>query len=96
MLDPQKKFFHYGVGIKLLTEIQINRNLVVYSTINQPIDGNFDRKVSRPTSALEHVRTEVVDYLQKVPIKKPYITNLNVENIWSPFNDFYAKINFEF
>ena len=43
--SPEKVMF-YGVGIKASTEIQLSRNLVIYSTINQPIEDNFDRKKS--------------------------------------------------
>ena len=90
--SPEKVMF-YGVGIKAKTEIQLNRNLVIHSTINQPIEDNFDRKKSRPTSQLQHVRTDIVDYLQNTS-NDPFISNLHLENIWSPLNDIYARFSF--
>ena len=92
-LGSPERVMYVGYGIKANTEIQLSRNLVIYSTINQPIDGNFDKKTSLPSSALEHVRTEIVDYLQNTS-NRTYITNLNIERIWSPKEDFYTRISF--
>lgn len=90
--SPEKVAF-YGIGIKAMTEIQLSRNLVIYSEINKQIEGNFDRKESQPTSALDHVRTEIVDYLQNTS-EQIYVTNLHIEQMWSPANDLYAKLSF--
>ena len=92
-LGSPERVMYFGYGIKANTELQLSRSLVIYSEISQPIDGNFDRKVSLPSSSLEHVRTEIVDYLQGTS-EDAYITNLNIEKIWSPANDFYSKVSF--
>ena len=90
--SPERVVFA-GYGIKAVTEIQFNRNLTLYSSINHSIEDNFDQKVSRPTSVLEHVRTEIVDYLQATS-NTTYISKLNLERIWSPASDVYAKLSF--
>jgi hypothetical protein len=87
-----EKFLYVGLGIKATTEIQLNRNLVFYSVIGKSFKDNFDKKVSIPNSQLANVRTQVVDYLQGSS-KDAYITNMSLENIWSPFNNLYAKVS---
>jgi hypothetical protein len=87
-----EKFLYVGLGIKATTEIQFNRNLVFYSVIGKSFKDNFDKKVSIPNSQLANVRTQVVDYLQGSS-KDVYITNMSIENIWSPYNNLYAKVS---
>lgn len=87
-----ERFIYLGLGLKLTTEVQINRNLVIHSTIGRSFRDNFDRKTSTPNSALPTVRTEIVDYL-KESSDSFYVTNLDVENIWSPYNNVFAKVN---
>lgn len=92
-LGSPEKIMYYGYGIKAVSEIQFSRNLVIHSSINYPIEDNFDRKASAPMSELEHVRTEIVDYLQNTS-NKTFISHLAIENIWSPKNNLYAKVSF--
>ena len=87
-----EKFLYVGFGIKASTEIQFNRNVVLYSVIGKSLKDNFDDKVSAPNSSLPNVRTGVVDYLQQSS-KDFYIGNLALENIWSPYTDFYTKLS---
>ena len=91
-IGSPEKFLFSGIGIKAVTEIQINRNIVINSSIGRSIEDNFDEKVSRPSSTLPLVRTEIVDYLQGSS-DDFYITNLDIETIWSPFNNTWAKFN---
>lgn len=91
-IGSPERFLYYGLGIKLVSEIQINRNLVVNSTIAKSLHDNFDRKTSTPNTQLSPVRTEVVDYL-KQSSESFYIPNLEIENIWSPYNNFFAKVS---
>ena len=86
-------FIYSGFGIKVSTEIQINRNIVIYSTIGKSVFDNFDKKVSRPNTRLSPVRTEIVDYLQQSS-EDFYLTNLNIESIHPIHHNLYAKINF--
>ena len=64
-IGSPEKFIYYGIGLKSISEIQINRNLVINLTAGKSFENNFDEKDSIPNSALEKVRTEVVDYLQQ-------------------------------
>lgn len=89
--SPQR-FAYSGVGLKLTTEIQINRTLVIKSTIGKSLRDNFYKKVSDPNTQLPPVRTEVVDYLQQSS-SGFYIKNLDIEKIWSPYKNIFAKIN---
>jgi hypothetical protein len=88
--SPQKVLFA-GYGVKLTTEIQLNRNFVIYSDIGKSIEDNFDEKQSQPNSVLPHVRTEIVDYLQQSS-KDFYVSNLNIESIWSPYNNVWTRL----
>ena len=64
-IGSREKFLYTGFGIKLESEIQINRNTVIYSSIGRSLTDNFDEKVSNPNTRLAPVRTEIVDYLQQ-------------------------------
>ena len=88
-----ERFLYFGLGIKVMTEIQINRNIVVNGNIGRSLTDNFDEKISDPNSALPHVRTEILDYLQKSS-KDFYISYLDIESIWSPHKNVWAKVGF--
>ena len=88
-----ERFLYLGLGLKAMTEIQINRNVVISGNIGRSFTDNFDRKVSDPNSALPHVRTEILDYLQQSS-NDFYITYLDIESIWSPYKNTWAKLNF--
>ncbi|MDA8916441.1 YjbH domain-containing protein [Gammaproteobacteria bacterium] len=87
-----ERFLYTGIGIKASTEIQFSRNIVFYSEVGKTLVNNFDRKSSVPNSSLANVRTNVVDYLQQGS-KDFYISNMVVENIWSPYKNIYAKLS---
>lgn len=87
-----EKFLYSGLGIKLTSEIQFNREYVMYATIGKSFEDNFDEKTSDPNSQLPLVRTQVVDYLQQSS-KDFYITNLEFERIWSPYKNIYSKVS---
>ena len=88
-----EKFLYTGFGIKISSEIQINRNLVIYSSIGRSFADNFDDKLSIPNSALANVRTEIVDYLQESS-DRFYLKNLNIEYIRSFNKNLYGKVSF--
>jgi hypothetical protein len=87
--SPQR-FMYAGIGIKLSSEIQLNREFAIYSTVAKSLEDNFDKKASEPASGMELVRTQIVDYLQQTS-KDFYIRNLELERIWSPYKSIYAK-----
>ena len=89
--SPQR-FAYIGIGAKILTEIQINRNIVLYSNIGKSFHDNFDKKRSVPNTKLSPVRTEIVDYLQQSS-DDFYISNLELQSIWSPYKNTVAKIS---
>ena len=84
------KFFYGGLNLKLLSEIQFSRQLLLTSEINQPVYSNFNDAVSRPDSAMENVRTRVIKYLQEDDIQ---IGRMQLDYIWSPYKDIYAKVS---
>ncbi len=86
------RFLFSGFGIKLVSEIQINRNLTFYSSVGQSLVDNFDKKTSLPTSILPHVRTEIVDYLQNSD--EIYIKQLQLDYITSLDKNLYARLSF--
>ena len=83
---------YVGYGVRVESEIQFNRNIVLYMNIGKSLKDNFDDKRSVPNSLLDNVRTEIVDYLQESS-DNFYISNLDLETIWSPYNNFWAKLN---
>lgn len=89
--SPQR-FIYTGVGIKLTSEIQLNREFAIYSTVAKSLKDNFDEKNSEPSSGLELVRTQIVDYLQESS-EDFYLRNLELERIWSPYKSVYAKVS---
>jgi len=91
-IGSPERFLYSGLGIKLETEIQLNREYVIYSSIGKNIWNNFDRKVSAPSSGLELVRTQVVDYLQQSS-DSVYVSLLKLERIWEPRKAIYSKIS---
>ncbi len=92
-IGSPEQFIYTGLGIKVSTEIQFNRNLVLYSTIGKSVIDNFDDKLSIPNTRLPPVRTEIVDYLQQGS-SDIYITNLNLEYIRPIYDDLYAKLSY--
>ncbi len=89
--SPQR-FIYTGIGIQFNSEIQLNREFAIYTTIAKSITDNFDEKASEPSSGLELVRTQIVDYLQQTS-EDFYIRNLELERIWSPYNNLYSKVS---
>ena len=85
-----EKFYFGGLDIQNTSEIQFNRNLLLSSEINYSLFNNFQDTVSGPASLLEHVRTDKVQYLKNANL---YIKRLQLDYIWSPQKDLYAKLS---
>ena len=84
-----EKFYYGGIHLQHISEVQFNRNLLLSTELNLPIYGNFQDTISGPFSAMQHVRTDVVQYLKEDDI---HIKRIQLDYIWSPYKDIYAKI----
>ena len=89
-IGSPERFIFWGIGVRLNTEIQINRNLTLTSSIAQKLEDTFDEKDSNPDSKMERVRTEILDYLQQSD--KPYVKNLQLDYINSFSENTYYRI----
>lgn len=85
-----EKFYFWGLDIQNTTEIQFKRNLLLSSEINYRLYNNFQDTISGPGSNMEHVRTDKVQYLKNADL---YIKRLQLDYIWSPKKDLYAKLS---
>jgi len=85
-----EKFYFGGLDLQNISEIQFNRNLLLSSEINYSLYNNFQDTVSGPQSRMEHVRTDKVQYLKNTNL---YIKRFQLDYIWSPQKDLYAKLS---
>ena len=83
------RFYYGGLEFEHNSEIQFTRNLILNTKLNASISNNFDEKYYRPESDyLHHVRSDILKYLQS---QKNYITQMQLDYIWSPYKNMYAK-----
>jgi hypothetical protein len=85
-----EKFFFGGVNLQHISEIQFSRNLLFSTEFNARVYDDFENTVSGPGSVMEHVRTDLVDYLKEDDI---VISRMQLDYIWSPRKDTYAKLS---
>ena len=85
-----EKFFFGGVNLQHISEIQFSRNLLLSTEFNARVYGNFDNTISGPGSIMEHVRTDLVEYLKEDDI---VISRMQLDYVWSPRKDTYAKLS---
>ena len=85
-----EKFYFWGLDLQNTAEIQFNRSLLLSSEINYSLYNNFQDTISGPGSKMEHVRTDKVQYLKNANL---YIKRLQLDYIWSPRKDLYAKLS---
>jgi hypothetical protein len=85
-----EKFFFGGVNLQHISEIQFSRNLLLSTEFNSRVYGDFDNTLSGPGSIMEHVRTDLVEYLKEDDI---VISRMQLDFIWSPRKDTYAKLS---
>jgi hypothetical protein len=83
-------FYSGGMDIQSTSEIQFNRNLMLTSEINYSLFNNFKDTPSRAASKMEHVRTDKVQYLKNANL---YVKRMQLDYIWSPRKDLYAKFS---
>ena len=91
-IGSPERFLYSGLGIKLTSEIQFNREYVFYAILGKSFEDNFDEKTSDPNSSIPLVRTQIVDYLQQTS-KDIYITSMEFERIWSPYKNVFSKVS---
>ena len=85
-----EKFFFGGVNLQHISEVQFSRNLLLSTEINARAYDNFKNTISGPNSVMEHVRTDLVEYLKEDDI---VISRMQVDYVWSPRKDTYAKLS---
>ena len=85
-----EKFYFGGLDLQNISEIQFSRNLLFSSEINYSLYNNFQDTISGPASRMEHVRTDKVQYLKNANF---YIKRMQLDYIWSPQKDLYAKLS---
>ena len=84
-----EKFYYGGVNIQNISEIQFRRNILLSTQINYSIYNNITDSVSGPGSSMQHVRSDIVQYLKEDDIS---ISRMQLDYIWSPSKNIYAKL----
>ena len=85
-----ERFYFGGINLQHISEIQFSRNLLLSTELNFRLYDNFKNSISGPGSVMEHVRTDLVQYLKE---DDPYIGRMQLDYIWSPHKEVYAKIS---
>jgi len=85
-----EKFYFGGISLQYINETQFSRNLILSSEINYSLYQNFKDSISGPGSIMEHVRTDLVQYLKEDDL---LITRMQLDYIWSPKKEIYSKIS---
>ena len=85
-----EKFYFGGLNLQYISEVQFNRNLLLSSEINARVYSNFQDTISGPASRMQHVRTDIVQYLKEDDL---HISRMQLDYIWSPYKDIYTKIS---
>ena len=85
-----ERFYFGGVALKYNTEAQFSRNLILTSEINYSLFNNIQDTIAGPGSKMEHVRTDLVQYLKQDDF---YLTSMQLDYIWAIRKNFYAKIS---
>jgi hypothetical protein len=85
-----EKFFFGGINLQHISEIQFSRNILLSTEFNARVYDNFENTISGPGSVMEHVRTDLVEYLKEDDI---VISRMQLDYVWSPRKDTYAKLS---
>ena len=85
-----EKFFFGGINLQHISEVQFSRNLLLSTELNYRVYDNFENTVSGPGSVMEHVRTDLVEYLKEDDV---VISRMQLDYVWSPRKDTYAKLS---
>jgi hypothetical protein len=85
-----EKFFFGGINLQHISEVQFSRNLLLSTEINGRVYDDFENTISGPGSVMEHVRTDLVEYLKEDDV---VISRMQLDYVWSPRKDTYAKLS---
>ncbi len=85
-----EKFFYGGLSLQFISEVQFKRNIILSSELNYSLYNNVTDTISGPGSEMQHVRTDIVQYLKNDGF---YISAMQLDYIWSPKKNLYAKIS---
>ena len=72
------------------TKIKLQRNLTLYTTIGLDIYNNFDEFANPSGSKIQHVRSDIQDYLLE---GKNNIQMMKLEYLFSPKRDLFARLD---
>ena len=72
------------------TKIKLQRNLTLYTTIGLDIYNNFDQFANPSGSKIQHVRSDIQDYLLE---GKNNIQMMKLEYLFSPKKDLFARLD---
>jgi len=85
-----EKFYFSGINLQHTSEVQFSRSLLLSSELNARVYSNFKDTISGSASKMQHVRTDIVEYLKEDDL---YISRMQLDYIWSPYKNIYAKIS---
>ncbi len=84
------QFHRYQIWLKLEASLEIFRGLAVTGAWGQNIYHNFDDLESLPVSNIQHVRTEIVNYLNEGATN---LVSLTLDYVFNPADSWYAKFS---
>lgn len=84
-----EKFYYGGIKLQNVSEIQFSRSLLLSSEISYSLYNNIQDTLSGPASSMQHVRSDLVQYLKEDDIA---IGRMQLDYIWSPHKNIYAKV----
>ncbi|MDA7697230.1 YjbH domain-containing protein [Gammaproteobacteria bacterium] len=85
-----EKFFFGGINLQHISEVQFSRNLLLSTELNARVYDDFENTISGPGSVMEHVRTDLVEYLKEDDV---VISRMQIDYVWSPRKHTYAKLS---
>lgn len=84
------QFYRFQIWMMLSGELALARGLTLNGALGANLYNNFADLRSIPASRLEHVRSEIVNYLQK---GENNLVSLALHYVFRPAQDFYARFS---
>lgn len=75
---------------KVNSTLKLRRGLTIYNTLGMDIYNNFDQFNNASKSSIQHVRSDIQDYLSE---GENNIARLKLDYIWSPYKDLFARFD---